>query len=192
MRFIQFHAATADWVRFSISIRSQSGCPKTALRRPTMADQWRSQGTGSRTSRGQFRTGTRDTIFSRMSDGISREETRSIIDDKLEAVEARADVKYAEMNGKLDLLVDRLGRVASDVSSNTSEIRSDYKNMRLTIVVTAIASVLAIIGVLLTSQANMYSAFQTGISTGEHSLPPVKDVLPSHQSPPGTGSGTQP
>lgn len=115
-----------------------------------------------------------------MNNAVSREEVRSVIDDKLDAVEARQDTKIAEVSGKLDLMFAEIKHqsgafadLKSDVGELRTEVREDYKGTRTTIIVTAIGSVLAIVALLYTSQANLLSAFQTGLTAVTASSKPA-------------------
>lgn len=93
-----------------------------------------------------------------MSDGPSREETREIINDKLEAVEARLDAKLIGIDAKIDRLTDAV--VAS--RSELREVKADNKSTRTTVVVTIIVAVLAALGVIITVQIGLLSAFSSG------------------------------
>src|SRR5690349_6699136 len=99
-----------------------------------------------------------------MSDAPSREETRAIIDDKIEALEARTDTKFAELKGEMMRVNDNLTRLSADFARN----RSESHNWMIAIVAIVVASALAVGAMVLASQANMFHAFSAGISVGEH------------------------
>lgn len=86
--------------------------------------------------------------------------TRAEIDAKLEAVEARTETRFARLEGKMDLLNQTMVGVANQMS----EVKSDNKNTRWTIGITVAATMLAAIAALWTTQANVLTAFQTGLA----------------------------
>lgn len=116
-----------------------------------------------------------------MSDTPTREEVREIIGDKLATAEARSDAKLTEINGKIDRLSDQIGILVG----HTADLKDDAKNTRITVIVTAIASVLAIVSILLAAQGNLLSAFQTGLTAVQtvHS-----NDTPAQQSAPPLGN----
>jgi hypothetical protein len=110
---------------------------------------------------------------SKMSD-MTREE----IDAKLDRVEARAETRFVELSGKIDRLSDlvtsmtmnvstmttNIGSQLTEVKSELGVVKSDNKFTRLTIIVAVVASVLAGLGALWVTQANLLASFQTGIA----------------------------
>lgn len=111
--------------------------------------------------------------------------TRQELDAKLENIELRMDARVASIESKIDSFIavqkeqmklteHRLKKFEDD----HDEYRKDFKNLKLTIVVTAISAVLAIvIGVAsfnATLTSNMLSAFQAGKEVT--SPPPVIPV----------------
>jgi hypothetical protein len=101
--------------------------------------------------------------------------TREEIDAKLEAVEARTearftqltgtiDVRFANLDGKIDRLVDSVWRLSEGVETARKEGRADNKSTRWTIIIVVIASVIAGLAALWATQGNMLSAFQAGLA----------------------------
>lgn len=93
-----------------------------------------------------------------------------LVDTKLKLVEARTQTGFVELSSKIDRLTDTitlgLESVKTELSTVKSEmltVKADNKYTRLTIVIAIITSVLAGIGALWVTQANLLSAFQTGI-----------------------------
>ena len=100
--------------------------------------------------------------------------TRDEIGSKLEAAEARTetrfahlvgtiDVRFAQLDHKIDRLIDNTASVASlagDLKREVRELKADNKTTRNLIVVTVIASVLAGLAALWVTQANLLSTFQ--------------------------------
>lgn len=106
-----------------------------------------------------------------MAEPPSREE----IDAKLEATEARSearfaqltgtlDVRFASLDNKLDRLVDTVGRLSAGVDEAKKEGRADNKTTRWTIIVVVVASVIAGLAALWSTQANLLAAFQAGLA----------------------------
>jgi hypothetical protein len=97
--------------------------------------------------------------------------TREEIDAKLATVEARTETRFTELSGKIDRVIDAVGRANSDFVRVSGEIRteiqtvkSDNKFTRTTIVVAIIASILAGLAALWVTQSNMLASFQAGIA----------------------------
>jgi hypothetical protein len=86
--------------------------------------------------------------------------SREEIDAKLATVEARAETRFVELSGKLDRIAEALAAVRDD----TKAVRSDNRFTRWTILGIAVASLLAGIAALWTTQANLLAAFQTGLT----------------------------
>jgi len=114
------------------------------------------------------------------------EPTREEIEAKLEAVEARTearftqltgtiDVRFANLDGKIDRLVDSVWRLSEGVDAARKEGRADNKSTRWTIIIVVVASVIAGLAALWTTQGNMLSAFQAGLAAKPfESQPPAK------------------
>ena len=97
--------------------------------------------------------------------------TRSELSAHLDAVEARTETRFVELSGKIDRVVDSIASMRGEVSARLGQVerelttvKSDNKFTRLTIVVAVVGSVIAGIAALWVTQANLLSAFQTGIS----------------------------
>ena len=110
---------------------------------------------------------------------ISLPERRST---RLEAAEARSEARFAQLSGtldvrfaaldvrfaaldsKIDRLVDAVGRLSSEVIEAKREGRADNRATRWTIIGVALASVLAGLAALWTTQANLLASFQAGLT----------------------------
>jgi hypothetical protein len=120
-----------------------------------------------------------------MSD-FSKEDVREMVKDKLEAVEARIDTKLAGIEGKIDRLVDAISASRADsqrdigglaketarLATEVRDVRSDNKNTRWTIGVTIAVALLAALGALWTTQANLLSSFSAGLAIHESASHP--------------------
>lgn len=74
-----------------------------------------------------------------------------LTDAKIAAAEARTDTKFAKLDGKVDLLLERIASLSASTAalqaSSTAiqtEVRSENRSTRTTIVVTAIATVISL------------------------------------------------
>lgn len=131
---------------------------------------------------------------------IMAEPSREEIDAKLEAAEARTEARFAQLTGTLDLRfsnldhkVDRIAdsvgfvsakmietadRLSAQLIETQREVRAENKTTRSTMIVTAIVSVITVIGILLTvllaSQSNLLSAFQAGLAVKTFQSQPSK------------------
>lgn len=127
-----------------------------------------------------------------MSDTPTREE----INAKLEAAEARSETRFTELSGKIDRITESIASFSASVSRELHavheqmvEVKRDNRETRWTIVVTVILAILAAIGALWVTQANLLAAFQTGISLRQESSPnPPASSLPP-PAPPSTPAG---
>lgn len=113
--------------------------------------------------------------------------TREEIDAKLQLNEARIDTKVAQLDAKIDRVTDLIASLRSDIdrqakatSESFSQVKStldsakgDNRFTRWTIVVTAITSVIAVVGLVIAVQSSLLSAFQTGVA--------IKPVAPVEQ-----------
>ena len=151
--------------------------------------------------------------------------TREEVDAKLQAVEARSEIRYVDLSGKLDRVLDaleaasqrsadlraeissrstdlrtelgtrsaelgnrsadlradintRITDLRTEISTLKDDIKSDNKLTRWTVVGVVVASILAAVGALWTTQGNLLSAFQAGIAL--HSSSPA--VVPPGKS----------
>lgn len=100
--------------------------------------------------------------------------TREEFDAKLATVEARAETRFTELGGKIDRVADSIMSLGSTMRSDLDDlrgemrvVRSDNKFTRISIIVAMVASVLAGIGALWLTQANLLAAFQAGLSVHE-------------------------
>lgn len=114
------------------------------------------------------------------------EPTSSMADDreyvnlKLEAAEARTEARFAEMNGKLDRLIDsvsasrealreQISMTQAAVSRAEADARSEYRSTRTTIIVTAFATGLALAALMVSVMTYGDAIFSRGMS--------VRDVV---------------
>ena len=94
--------------------------------------------------------------------------TREEMDARLEAVEARSETRYVEINSKLDQLRDALigdhgfFKQMSELKIEVNALKADNKTTRWTIVISLITSIMAATALILSVQANLLSAFQAG------------------------------
>lgn len=75
--------------------------------------------------------------------------TQQLLDAKLEAVEAHAETKFAQLIGKLDVISERLGGVARDLvelKEGVGRVETKTNNTRIIIVTTIIGATLTIVG----------------------------------------------
>jgi hypothetical protein len=102
-----------------------------------------------------------------MADSPSREEMAA----RLEAAEARTearfaqltgtiDVRFANLDNKIDRLVDSVGRLSSEVH----RVQADNRVTRWTIITVVVASVLAGLAAIWITQGNMLAAFQASLT----------------------------
>ena len=106
---------------------------------------------------------------------LMAEPSREEIAAKLEAAEARTEARFAQLTGtldvrfanldtKIDRLVNSVGQLSAVVDEAKKEGRADNKTTRWTIIVVVVASVLAGLAALWTTQANLLAAFQAGLA----------------------------
>ena len=77
--------------------------------------------------------------------------TEQVLNAKLEAVEARTETKFAQLLGRMDVMVEKLGALAADIGEVKTSIKavdSKTNNTRVIIVTTAIGTVVGIVGLL--------------------------------------------
>jgi hypothetical protein len=115
-----------------------------------------------------------------------------LTDLKLEAVEARPETRFVELSSKIDRVADSMNSVASrvidsmnSVASELRIIKSDNTYTRWTIIVTVVGAVLAALGVIWVTQANMLASFQAGIAlrTETKEAPSVPSPPPAPAQP---------
>lgn len=105
----------------------------------------------------------------------------AVIDLKIQLSEQRTETKFAQLMGKMDMMLSGL----RDVKSDMSEIRADMRtlegkvsNSKMVYVTTAIASVFAIVGLTYAAVQIFQSsfglsagAFQAGLSAQQQATP---------------------
>lgn len=110
--------------------------------------------------------------------------TREEFDAKLATVEARAEGRFIELSGKIDRVVDQVSALNSTIAALTTNVRdnfidlreevrhvrTDNKFTRISIIIAVVASVLAGLGALWLTQANLLAAFQSGAAIHETPL----------------------
>lgn len=118
-------------------------------------------------------------IQTSMAGEIAVSMTREEIDAKLQLNEARLDTKVVQLDGKIDRLTDLITNLRTDIDRQASASARDFSEVkdelkasrgdnrftRWTIVVTAVTSAVAIVGLVLAVQSSLLSAFQTGLAT---------------------------
>lgn len=75
--------------------------------------------------------------------------TREEIDAKLAASEARTETRFAEMNGKVDLMLSRMDTLASAVADSRQDSKEEARHTRQTLWAVA-AIIVAIVGIATT------------------------------------------
>jgi hypothetical protein len=107
--------------------------------------------------------------------------TREEIDAKLEAAEARTEARFAQLNGtlnvqfaNLDYKIDRLANVVQQLSESVYTVKEDNKKTRTTIIIVVVASVLAGLAAIWTTQGNMLAAFQASLAVKTTQSAPPK------------------
>ncbi len=113
---------------------------------------------------------------------VSREE----IDAKIQLSEARLETRLVQLDANVQRLIDA---VKSSSEKNTAdaallkmaldEVRADNRSTRWTIIITVVASVLAALAALWTTQQNLLSAVQTGITIQQAKEAPKDTAAPS-------------
>jgi hypothetical protein len=89
--------------------------------------------------------------------------TREEFDAKLATVEARAETRFVELSGKLDRVADSITSLTGAIGTIRTEVKEDNKLTRWTI----IGLVIAGLGVLWLTQANLLASFSAGIALHE-------------------------
>ena len=94
---------------------------------------------------------------------------------RLEAAEARTearfahltgtiDVRFANLDNKIDRLVESVGLVTNQMIEARKEVRAENKTTRWTIIGIAVATVIAALAALWMTQANMLASFQAALT----------------------------
>lgn len=144
-----------------------------------------SQGTGLEPASDNAR-GVGDT---KTMNDITREEFNA----KLETIEVKMDARVESVSAKIDGFLSaqserdkRLDAALAQISANHAETKSSLSSMKVTMIVTAVSTVLAIVfgissfNTALTS--NMMAAFQVGLSKSEQ--PKIIESAPLSSPPP--------
>lgn len=141
---------------------------------------------GSRKANHKPEDQAQEKVYDHTMSDMNREELNA----KLEAVEARMDGRVASIEGKIDAFLaaqtqqqrfneHRFDSYEKSVGEMRTEIKTDFKSLRNTIIVTAVSTVLAIVigvaGFNATLTSNMLSAFQFGKAASTQP-PPVIPV----------------
>jgi len=120
-----------------------------------------------------------------MSDAITRAE----IDAKIALSEVRASAAYQAYASKVDAQVEAIRAQTADFRTEMREeiaaVKADGKTTRATILVTAVATILTVIGLAyslyqmnLAAQANLLSAFQAGLTAPKPAETPPPALSP--------------
>lgn len=89
--------------------------------------------------------------------------TREELDAKLATVEARTETRFVELSGKIDRVADAVTTLSTKLQVEMDGVKEDNKTTRWTIVTTIVVAVLAAIGALWVTQANLLAAFTAGL-----------------------------
>ena len=118
------------------------------------------------------------------------DQTREEVDAKLAAAEARSETRFVELSGKIDRVIDAVGRanadyvqVAGDLRAEMQLVKADNKFTRTTIIATIVASILAGLAALWVTQSNILASFQAGISLHESSSAHSPTLKPTEPTP---------
>ncbi len=113
---------------------------------------------------------------------VSREE----MDAKIQLSEARLETRLVQLDANVQRLIDAVKSSSDKSAADTvllktalDEVRADNRSTRWTIIITVVASVLAALAALWTTQQNLLSAVQTGISIQQAKEPPKDAAAPS-------------
>jgi hypothetical protein len=101
--------------------------------------------------------------------------THREIDAKFEAAEARAETRFVELSGKIDRVADSIGNLSSTVTSELQNVRTELRTVKSDNTFTRwtiVLAVLAAIGALWVTQANLLTAFQAGLTLKTEQAPP--------------------
>jgi hypothetical protein len=91
--------------------------------------------------------------------------TRSEIDARFEASEARRDAMFAMINGKLDMLIERLDAQIKRIDKLEQAMTSLKTTVIITGITSSIAIVLGVAGFNATLLSNMTATFESGKET---------------------------
>ena len=129
---------------------------------------------------------------------------REYIDLKLETAEARAEKRFAEINARLDRVLDGLAvsqsaitATKTDVATSRSEASAEARSTRVTIVITTIATGIALASLLLAVMTYGDALFGRGMNVRDVVTAAVKELAerqpaattPSPAKAPATKSG---
>jgi hypothetical protein len=98
-------------------------------------------------------------------DGVMNTLTREELDAKLETIEVRMDGRVASIEAKIDGFIGRFEDRTSRMEADLSATRSEFKTLKTTIIITAIASVLGLYGANVGMVQTMLAAFESGKSS---------------------------
>ena len=96
-----------------------------------------------------------------MSDNVTRDELRlhiDLIEQKAETRQAVTDGKLERIADAVDVLTKTLTSQMADLKSDVAEVKSDNKNTRWAIAGIVLASALAVVGIVVTTQGTMTTA----------------------------------
>lgn len=110
-------------------------------------------------------------IQTKKGDAMAESPSRDEISARLEAAEARTETRIANLTGSIDArflgMDHKLDKIADAVTALTDTVigvKSDNKYTRWTIVVVVVASILAGLAALWTTQGNMLASFSAGLA----------------------------
>lgn len=119
--------------------------------------------------------------------------TREEFNAKLETIEVKMDARVESVSAKIEAFMavqaerdKRMEATVNQISANNAEIKSGLGSMKMTMVLTALSTVIAIvIGVAsfnATLTSNMFSAFQAGKTDSSAQAPATGTAPPSNSS----------
>ncbi|WP_156648361.1 hypothetical protein [Methylobacterium sp. Leaf108] len=117
---------------------------------------------------------------------------REYVDLKLEAAEARGEARFVEINAKLDRLLESSEHSRVEIATARSEVRQDYRSTRNTVVVTTIATGLAISALILAIMTYGDAIFSRGMSVRDVVAAAAKEQAEKSQPPVSLPPGVKP
>jgi hypothetical protein len=109
--------------------------------------------------------------------------SREEVSLRIEAAELRTENRFIQLDGKIDRLIDSVSNlsvsvreVKDDLKETRSEVKTDYKNTRWTLVLIALAA----LAIVFAAESNILSALQAGLAIKDSS---TKDSAPTTKPP---------
>lgn len=115
---------------------------------------------------------------------------REYVDLKLEAAEARNETRFMELNAKLDRIIEGGEASRIELASARAEVRQDYRSTKSTVIVTTLATGIALSALILAIMTYGDAIFSRGMSVRDVVSAAVKEQAEKAQpSQPSTPSG---